>query len=213
MRKLIKILSGDFGKDDTEILCYASDHHEVYIESSKSRKDYVVTCWFKGVIDGSLTKTMGTIAEANKLAADYAKRIEKIAKPKRKPSKKAVVVSSELDSCIQKSSGKIEQKLDSCIQKSSGKIEQKLDSCLQKSKNTKKNKKNISNNETELHGGVRHGAGRKPGQATKLMRVPVRYEKHIREFIKQLVRDECARELNLSEEQLDLLALPPKMQK
>ena len=198
MRKLIKILSGDFGKDDTEILCYASDHHEVYIESSKSRKDYVVTCWFKGVIDGSLTKTMGTIAEANKLAADYAKRIEKIAKPKRKPSKKAVVVSSELDSCIQKSSGKIEQK---------------LDSCLQKSKNTKKNKKNISNNETELHGGVRHGAGRKPGQATKLMRVPVRYEKHIREFIKQLVRDECARELNLSEEQLDLLALPPKMQK
>ena len=198
MRKLIKILSGDFGKDDTEILCYASDHHEVYIESSKSRKDYVVTCWFKGVIDENLTKTMGTIAEANKLAADYAKRIEKIAKPKRKPSKKAVVVSSELDSCIQKSSGKIEQK---------------LDSCLQKSKNTKKNKKNISNNETELHGGVRHGAGRKPGQATKLMRVPVRYEKHIREFIKQLVRDECARELNLSEEQLDLLALPPKMQK
>ena len=82
-------------------------------------------------------------------------------------NKAAQALYSKLQSneiCIQKSNDVI----DKCLRKSN----QKNEICKQKSKETSR-------------GGKRKGAGRKKGEPTKLIRVPVRFEAEIKALIKE----------------------------
>jgi hypothetical protein len=54
------------------------------------------------------------------------------------------------------------------------------------------------------HGGKRKGSGRKKGQPTKLVRVPVRFESQIKQYIEQLKADE-AQSTHLGESIKDIL--------
>jgi hypothetical protein len=61
---------------------------------------------------------------------------------------------------------------------------------------------------TEQHGGKRKGSGRRKGQPTKLMRVPVRFEKQIKEYIQRLKAGESqptGESINLGESIKDIL--------